>query len=93
MRRHRFYLCLAVVVILFAPHIFGQAASGEVCPRGTIGSAVQEPEDLRSQNGVLKVEFSYRTVVDAQSLTQYCWRTSGFDAFYCGSLNFTVIWV
>ena len=49
----------------------GQAA--EVCPRGTVGGTVPEPADLRSKDGVLRVEFSYRKFIDSQGLTRYCY--------------------
>ena len=43
-----------------------QDAAAEACPqRPAAGSVVGEPEDLRSQNGVLRVDFTYRNSVDA----------------------------
>lgn len=47
----------------------------EYCPRPAIGSRVPEPADLRSINGVLKVDltiFGYRT---ANGEARYCYRT------------------
>ncbi len=34
---------------------------------------VREPEDLRSRNGVLRVDFRYRNFVDANGQTRYCY--------------------
>jgi FtsP/CotA-like multicopper oxidase with cupredoxin domain len=34
---------------------------------------IPEPEDLRSQNGALKVELSFRSEVDAQGRIRYCY--------------------
>lgn len=47
----------------------------EGCPRPAVGSTVAEPEDLRSVNGVLKAELEYRSFVDAQGLTRFCFLT------------------
>ncbi len=50
-----------------------QNAPVEICSRPAMGSAVPEPQDLRSQNGVLKVELTYRSFVDANGQTRYCY--------------------
>src|SRR5271155_4173659 len=49
-----------------------QQAPANVCPRAAEGSAVPEPADLRSQNGVLKVDLSVRNSKDASG-TRYCY--------------------
>ena len=49
------------------------AASAEKCPRPAPGSTVSEPADLRSTNGELRVQFSFRSEVDAAGLTRYCY--------------------
>jgi FtsP/CotA-like multicopper oxidase with cupredoxin domain len=44
------------------------------CPtRPPAGSVVGEPEDLRSEHGVLRVELKYRTSVDANGQAHYCY--------------------
>ncbi len=48
----------------------------DVCPRGSIGGTVPEPVDLRSRNGVLRVELTYRKSVDEHGLTRYCYTDS-----------------
>jgi FtsP/CotA-like multicopper oxidase with cupredoxin domain len=60
-------------LFLFIPSAFGHDSKTEVCARPVVGSVVPEPEDLRSQNGVLKVELSYRSYPDAQGRTRYCY--------------------
>jgi FtsP/CotA-like multicopper oxidase with cupredoxin domain len=51
-----------------------QGAAAEACPRRpAAGSVVGEPEDLRSQNGVLRVDLTYRNSVDANGRTRYCY--------------------
>jgi FtsP/CotA-like multicopper oxidase with cupredoxin domain len=51
----------------------GQDAKREVCPRPAVGNVVPEPVDLRSQNGVLKVELTYRSYRDDHNLIRYCY--------------------
>jgi FtsP/CotA-like multicopper oxidase with cupredoxin domain len=45
----------------------------EICPRSPIGSALSEPEDLRSANGVLQVDFTYRNFLDDHGQMRYCY--------------------
>jgi FtsP/CotA-like multicopper oxidase with cupredoxin domain len=58
---------------LFARTIYSQTAPTERCPRPAAGSAVSEPADLRSANGDLRVQFSFRSEVDASGVTRYCY--------------------
>ena len=48
-------------------------ASHDSCPRPAIGSSVPEPEDLRSHNGVLKVELTVHNSTGADGPTRYCY--------------------
>jgi FtsP/CotA-like multicopper oxidase with cupredoxin domain len=59
-----------LVVFLFSPCLLAQVAP-EVCPRAAAGSVVAEPEDLRSKDGVLKIELAYRSFVDTRGQTRY----------------------
>jgi len=45
----------------------------EICPRPPAGTAVPEPEDLRSENGVLEVDFTYRNSLDDHGQMRYCY--------------------
>jgi len=45
----------------------------EPCPRPLPGSTVGEPEDLRSRNGVLKVEFTIHNSKQSDGSTRYCY--------------------
>jgi FtsP/CotA-like multicopper oxidase with cupredoxin domain len=69
------FLGLGAMGVLVAMPIcaHGQSRPLETCPRPTAGSVVPEPEDLRSQNGVLRVELAYRSIVDAKGQTRYCY--------------------
>ena len=40
-----------------------------------IGSEVTEPDDLRSENGVLKAELEYRTAVEPDGQKRFCFLT------------------
>ena len=47
--------------------------SPNVCPRPQVGSVVQEPEDLRSRNGVLEAELRISNARAANGSTLYCY--------------------
>ncbi len=49
------------------------ANDAEVCPRPAVGSEIPEPVDLRSSNGVLKVDLTYKNFKDAAGRTRYCY--------------------
>ena len=67
-------LCLALGLGLFAPGTRAQSTdpADQVCARSPAGSPLQDPPELRSQNGLLEVTFKFMTAVDAQGLTRYC---------------------
>ena len=62
------YLCLAK-----SQSVLHAQAAPEPCPRPSTGSVVTEPEDLRSHNGVLKVELTARNTKQADGSTRYCY--------------------
>ena len=68
MRASQILLTVATILVLAPTFAFANtdAKDKEICPRPAAGSAVAEPQDLRSQNGVLKVELRYRSFRDAQ---------------------------
>lgn len=47
------------------------------CPRPSPGSHAEQPENLYSSNGVLKVSFGYYTSMDDAGRTLFCFRTPG----------------
>ncbi|HZC65501.1 MAG TPA: multicopper oxidase domain-containing protein [Candidatus Dormibacteraeota bacterium] len=55
------------------PALHAQQTLPEVCPRPAAGSAVPEPEDLRSQNGVLEVTLTVRNVTEKDGSVRYCY--------------------
>jgi FtsP/CotA-like multicopper oxidase with cupredoxin domain len=53
-----------------------QEPAPDTCPRPSVGSAVLEPQDLRSQNGVLKVDLTIHNLTDQSGSTRYCYISS-----------------
>ncbi len=54
----------------------GGAVAGsevEVCPRPATGSTVAPPAEVRASNGRLQVAFAFRSGVDDNGLTRYCY--------------------
>jgi len=66
-----FTLCIAAIAQICA---FAQN-SNSVCPRFPVGSTINEPPNLFSKNGVLKVNFKYLTTVDENGNTLFCFMT------------------
>jgi FtsP/CotA-like multicopper oxidase with cupredoxin domain len=55
-------------------YTFAQHDAQRPCPlRPVAGSVVGEPENLRSQDGVLRVDLTYRNFVDVNGRTSYCY--------------------
>src|ERR1700722_16279628 len=52
---------------------YGRESPHDPCSRPTPGSAVPEPEDLRSQDGVLKLELAIRNFKEKDGSTRYCY--------------------
>ena len=75
-------VCLACAPDYFAPLKRRQTAakeksawSGDECFRAAVGSEVPEPEDLRSVDGVLKVDLAFRSFVDSKGEVRFCYVT------------------
>jgi FtsP/CotA-like multicopper oxidase with cupredoxin domain len=64
---------VAAVALVTASGALGQSAAAEACRRPTAGAAVPEPEDLRSENGVLKLELTYRSSLEPNGSHRYCY--------------------
>ncbi len=65
----------AIVVVLYLAPSCVRAES--VCPRPEPGSKVEEPEDLRSQNGVLEAYLTARNAAQANGSIRYCYTDAG----------------
>src|ERR1700735_5806238 len=70
---------LAIAVYLVILCLLGQRAlqaqeiPPDACPHPAVGSAVPEPEDLRSQNGVLSIQLTVRNQREKDGSTRYCY--------------------
>ena len=70
-----------LVLIALVSAIFAQAPADlrakeepdNTCPRPSPGSTLPEPEDLRSRNGVLKVDLTIHNYAQADGSTRYCY--------------------
>ena len=58
---------------IFVPALSAQTPVNSGCPRPPAGSIVEEPEDLRSQNGVLQAELTVSDAADANGAARYCY--------------------
>ena len=63
----------AVVLLCLAPWC---VRAESVCPRPEAGSVVEEPEDLRSQNGVLEAKLTASNAAEANGSARYCYTDS-----------------
>jgi FtsP/CotA-like multicopper oxidase with cupredoxin domain len=61
----------AIVVVLCLAPLCIRAES--VCPRPEPGSAIEEPEDLRSHNGVLEAQLTASNAAQANGAIRYCY--------------------
>jgi len=75
-RLSRKLIFVAIVTLCFsqAHSLLGaQEFSASQCPRPSPGSVVSEPEDLRSSNGVLKVDLTIQNSPQPDGSTRYCY--------------------
>ena len=76
--RAKKWILVAFVSLISAPWhtgLRGQEAPRNTCQRLSIGSAVPEPEDLRSRNGELTVDLTIHNDVEATPI-RYCYTTA-----------------
>ncbi len=57
------------LMALVALVLHAAAAPPDICRRPLAGSAVPEPEDLRSQNGVLKADLTIHNFIEPDNNT------------------------
>jgi FtsP/CotA-like multicopper oxidase with cupredoxin domain len=72
----RHFLSLLFVASFVAPAYMpcrAQELPATTCPRPSAGAIVPEPEDLRSQDGVLKVDLTVHNFTDPSGSTRYCY--------------------
>jgi FtsP/CotA-like multicopper oxidase with cupredoxin domain len=72
--RRLFFLMFAVPCLAFFPRSgSAQKMPSDICARPSAGSVVSEPEDLRSQNGILKVNLTVRSVSEPGKTNRFCY--------------------
>jgi FtsP/CotA-like multicopper oxidase with cupredoxin domain len=64
-------LCLSIISSRAIPAFAQQPR--QICGRPAIGSVVPEPKDIRSRDGVLRVQLTYRSFRDSEGRTRYCY--------------------
>lgn len=65
-------LAVSVFFVCFAYQPLGAQSIKSVCPRPAVGSIVAEPEDLRSQNGVLEAELTANNAANPDGSIRFC---------------------
>jgi FtsP/CotA-like multicopper oxidase with cupredoxin domain len=68
------FLVFAVCLASGRQALCTQLPANSVCPRPQAGSTVEDPEELRSQNGVLEAELTVSDTADANGSTRYCYK-------------------
>jgi FtsP/CotA-like multicopper oxidase with cupredoxin domain len=66
-------LWVAVIGLSHVTGAVGHEAARDICPRPMAGGVVDEPEDLRSENGVLKVDLTVRNERQADGAMRFCY--------------------
>jgi FtsP/CotA-like multicopper oxidase with cupredoxin domain len=69
----KIFLWVTVVALSFT---HGLVRAESACPRPAPGSVVEEPEDLRSKNGVLEVRLTANDTAEANGAIRYCYTDS-----------------
>lgn len=74
-RRFRLALCVCTLIssVVGVASIHAQTVKTDRCSRPAPGSVVPEPEDLRSENGVLRVDLTYLDFKAANGQLRYCY--------------------
>jgi hypothetical protein len=67
------HACAILVLLLTSICRFSQGS--DTCPHYPMGSSIVPPQDLFRRNGVLCVNFTYRTRVDPDGSSRFCFMT------------------
>jgi len=73
LRKLVFIACVAWYLAQGPAHLKAQESKRDPCPRPAEGGLVREPEDLRSKNGVLKVDLALRDEARLNGSRRYCY--------------------
>jgi FtsP/CotA-like multicopper oxidase with cupredoxin domain len=75
MNLFRVFPVFLVFLVFLQPRASAQA-SGQ-CPRYPAGSSISQPQDLFSEHGLLRVNFTYETAMDQDGNALFCFVTDG----------------
>jgi FtsP/CotA-like multicopper oxidase with cupredoxin domain len=64
---------IGVLLLLPPASVSAAAAAPDWCPRPATGAPVTEPRDLRSSDGILRVELTIRSYPTADGAMRYCY--------------------
>jgi FtsP/CotA-like multicopper oxidase with cupredoxin domain len=70
----KFQRMLVGLILIFAGHSLWATPPKTPCPRPAVGSVVEEPTDLRSQNGILAVDLTEFDTTAENGATLYCFQ-------------------
>jgi FtsP/CotA-like multicopper oxidase with cupredoxin domain len=65
----------AALTLLLSSPLAAFAAAPQACPRYPAGSAISAPQDLFSTNGVLQLNLTYKTRLDENGNSLFCFMT------------------
>src|SRR5277367_2586835 len=73
MKRLAFIALTSAALVSWHANLPAQTTPSDICLQPATGSAVPEPEDLRSSNGQLKVDLTIYNYATADGATRYCY--------------------
>lgn len=68
-------IVVAIVLLVCEPVLFANTQKPGGCVRPAPGSVAQEPEDLSSHHGVLRVKLTYRDLMGVNDHEEYCYQS------------------
>ncbi len=69
-RSRNLFVVASLAWFAFVPRM---SAAADLCPRPSIGAEIHDPETLRSTQGTLETDLSFRTSIGQYNLTRYCY--------------------
>jgi FtsP/CotA-like multicopper oxidase with cupredoxin domain len=67
------FLAVFASLVFLAHHPLNAQPAPSICPRPAVGSLVDEPQDLRSHNGVLEADLTIHNEANPDGTTRYCY--------------------
>ncbi len=73
MKKYVLFVLLGLCFLRLPQYLSAQKTPKNFCARPLPGSVISEPADLRSKNGVLKVELTIHDFIESDGSTRYCY--------------------